>query len=581
MSNNTTADVTGIFSLDTNRLVGLAAKGSPDVTFLAGQDTPTSGIPLTATLSDGGIEMSESVLNLPGAIPRDVPDFMFARPTGPEVGFAVPNPYAGYKDEAVVHPSICYVPEGFAGYKFWLAYTPYPNNESGYENPCVVVSNRIDGGYVNAPGTTNPVDSRAVQPSYNRDSHIYYDRIGKQMVLIWNQFGFPASNKITIFVSTHNGSGWSYPVGIYEGTVLSTDIVAPSIWYNDVAKKWEIIGVNPDTPGHDLMKITSDSLLSGWTTTATILPLNVPAGRNSWHSSLLRLDSGRIIGLMQDTPTTGSGWVNLLMSKNGAEFEMAPIKIEGDQGRTTGRWYRSTLTAIERYGDIELWAIYSIVGSKKLFAQRLKVGAVSYNRNTECMRVGSMLSAAKAGAASGLIAADDFARADAADGLGSDLLGNVWAQVYPSNPIGILGSKAYNATSGNCVATIDAGTTSYSASVTFASPGSEGYLVVRKSATEFWRFGVISSTLVQLQRFNSAVDMQPMADLGILRPLAKPGDIFRIDVSGRSAQFFLNGKLLYTADGTVFPNTTIVGIQASGATATKFAGFILQSTANF
>ena len=59
MSNNTTADVTGIFSLDTNRLVGLAAKGSPDVTYLAGQDTPTSGIPLTATLSDGGIGISD------------------------------------------------------------------------------------------------------------------------------------------------------------------------------------------------------------------------------------------------------------------------------------------------------------------------------------------------------------------------------------------------------------------------------------------------------------------------------------------------------------------------------------------
>ena len=54
---NTTADVTGIFSLDTNRLVGLAAKGSPDVTYLAGQDTPSSGIPLTATLSDVGVRI--------------------------------------------------------------------------------------------------------------------------------------------------------------------------------------------------------------------------------------------------------------------------------------------------------------------------------------------------------------------------------------------------------------------------------------------------------------------------------------------------------------------------------------------
>ena len=53
MSNNTTADVTGIFNLDTNRLVGLAAKGSSDVTYFAGQDTPTSGVPLTASTSGG------------------------------------------------------------------------------------------------------------------------------------------------------------------------------------------------------------------------------------------------------------------------------------------------------------------------------------------------------------------------------------------------------------------------------------------------------------------------------------------------------------------------------------------------
>ena len=64
MSNNTTADVTGIFSLDTNRLVGLAAKGSPDVTYLACQDTPTSGIPLTATLSDGVNDFG--AIRLPG-----------------------------------------------------------------------------------------------------------------------------------------------------------------------------------------------------------------------------------------------------------------------------------------------------------------------------------------------------------------------------------------------------------------------------------------------------------------------------------------------------------------------------------
>ena len=73
---NTTADVTGIFSLDTNRLVGLAAKGSPDVTYLAGQDTPTSGIPLTATLSDVGVASLPISLAFPDFTPCIVASFV-------------------------------------------------------------------------------------------------------------------------------------------------------------------------------------------------------------------------------------------------------------------------------------------------------------------------------------------------------------------------------------------------------------------------------------------------------------------------------------------------------------------------
>lgn len=55
MSNITTADITGVFDLDTGRLIGIAPKGVNDVTYLAGQDTQTNGVPVTATTSsDGG-----------------------------------------------------------------------------------------------------------------------------------------------------------------------------------------------------------------------------------------------------------------------------------------------------------------------------------------------------------------------------------------------------------------------------------------------------------------------------------------------------------------------------------------------
>ena len=542
---------------------------------------PKDTIPVTATVSSSGeLVIDAAISQLPGEIPLDVPHYMFYRPVGQEIGITVPNPYDGYKDDAVVHPSLEYVPGGFAGYKYWLAYTPYPNSESAYENPCTVVSNKIDGDYVVAPGTTNPLDY-AVAPAYNRDTHIYYDKSASRMVLIWNRFGFPASNKTTIFMSVHDGSGWSNPVSIYTGTVLLTDIVSPSIWFNSASAKWEIVGVNPDTANRELMKITSDELLSGWTQTAVNLPMTLPAGRKPWHPCLRRLSSGRIIGLLHDSLAPGQGgYINLMMSKDGASFEMAPIKIESDQGRTSGRWYRSTMVAIERNSAVEIYGMYSVVGSSKFFLQKLEPFSVNNNKGKETARIGSMLAIARSGGASGLLSVDDFNRADNAAGLGTDLLGKTWTNVYPSNVIGVKNGRAYNVTTGNCLATVETGTTSYSASVIFSTPGSEGYLVVRKSATEFWRFGVISSTLVQLQRFNSAVDISPLADMGNMRPIAKPGDIFRIDVSGCSAQFFLNGKLIYVADGTVFPNTRSVGLQASGASETNFANFVVQATSD-
>lgn len=47
----TSANITGVFDLDTGRLIGLAPKGTSDVTYVAGQDTatPAGALPVTAT----------------------------------------------------------------------------------------------------------------------------------------------------------------------------------------------------------------------------------------------------------------------------------------------------------------------------------------------------------------------------------------------------------------------------------------------------------------------------------------------------------------------------------------------------
>lgn len=67
MSNITTANITGVFDLDTGRLIGIAPKGVNDVTYLPGQDTQTSGLPVTATQSTQRVAMSFGGIEFPGS----------------------------------------------------------------------------------------------------------------------------------------------------------------------------------------------------------------------------------------------------------------------------------------------------------------------------------------------------------------------------------------------------------------------------------------------------------------------------------------------------------------------------------
>ena len=37
-----------------------------------------------------------------------------------------------------VHPDVYYNASGWKGYKYWMTMTPYPNSNSGFENPSIV-----------------------------------------------------------------------------------------------------------------------------------------------------------------------------------------------------------------------------------------------------------------------------------------------------------------------------------------------------------------------------------------------------------------------------------------------------------
>jgi len=518
---------------------------------------------VTAEVNDitGGIDIVGMSIKQ-YTIPTDY-EVMFARPTGPKVDITVPTPYAHIAGD-VVHPAIVFIPEGLNEKKYWMAYTPLPNGNNVYENPCICAS---DDGIVwdILPGTPNPLNE-AVSPAYNRDTHLYY-RDG-QLILIFNTRNEPTGRSTLKIITSTNGVSWSDPVSIWLGTVGTVDIVSPSLWFDPTVSKWIIVGVNSESVGLELCKITSSNLLYGWDISPVNLNFVPPTGRKWWHPWFTRLYSGRIIGVVMDNDGSvgASGYNYVAQSLDGATFEAAVIQSDGDTLRVAGRYYRPTMFVRHDGQEIDANVIYSHIGSPMFYKQKLE-----FKRDTTPSDEYRIISQACVSAgvlnSSALLAADNFVRADSPTSLGSTLDGKVWVQIDPANPIGISGNAAYAATTGNCVATIDVGATNYSVSTIVEQLGSQGYLVVnRQDSTHFWRFGH-SAGVLQIQRYNGTKDIDPLSSFGML---IKAKDILRIDVSGKSAKFYKNGTLLYTANSTLYSNVSIVGLQGSGATPIKF-----------
>ena len=509
----------------------------------------------------GGSELS-GMFALTKKLPTDF-EVLFARPVGPKTPISVPSPYNGISGY-VVHSSIVFVPQSFNGFKYWMAYTPLPNNDNAYENPCICASNDLTT-WVVPNGCPNPLNER-VAPAYNRDTHLYFD--GSSLILLWNTRNEPAGKTTIKVITSKDGSNWTAPVGIWQGTMGSSDLVSPSIWYDPVASLWRIVGVNSESAGFELREITSTSLLSGWAASPTTLNFPPPAGRKWWHPWFARLSSGRIVGVVMDNDGTagGSGWVYVAQSMDGVNYESAVIQSDGDVLRVAGNYYRPTMFISEVDGKQEATIIYSYIEKSVFNVQKLSAAAPVSKADTY-NRLAAACMMALVAPSSELVLADDFRRADSATATGVALTGQTWTQIDPGNPIGISSNAAYAATTGNCVATIDIGGINYTVDIVVEQLGSQGYLVFnRQDSTHFWRFGH-SAGVLQIQRYNGTKDLDPLSATGLMLAVK---DILRIDVSGQSAKFYKNGSLVYTANGTLYANNSVIGLQGSGTTPVKF-----------
>lgn len=524
----------------------------------------------------GNIPLNGSYLGYDTANPPSDLDWLSLRSPNEWADLVLASPYSpGH----ILHPSICDIKDTFGGYRYWVVYTPYPDNDSSFENPCIAASNDLVTWSYPA---TNPIVGDPGGSNYNSDTDIYFDDAGKRLVVLFREVtGITSQLKIT---TSSNGVDWSTPVTIYTSanfnTPTATDIATPSIWYNTDTSKWEIIGANitDNATAWPVVKITSDELLSGWDTSATwtVLTCAPPSGRKWWNFQFRRLSSGAVVGLAQDNNGTvgNAGNMYALYSSDGSTFAYKFLESQASKS-----WYRHTfcINHDQSTGKYSIYAIGSKLAEARLFAQTMQFDAMGF-ANTRAGSTGAIMSSASLGSIQGIIHADTFIRADDATGLGTSTSGHTYTQTGTApTVIGISSNQAYPVnTSGNNQAYRNIGVTDCIAKMTVTEKTSgEAWLLLRfVDNSNKIRVGYTQASQLIFQVI-TAGSFTENVTLGVT-PVV--GDEIMVSVQGNEYIVYLNGKRVAKKTSNQGLTSTNFGLGLSG-TAIKVKNLAFVSVA--
>jgi len=112
------------------------------------------------------------------------------------------------------HPCVIYSEEKLHGYHYWMAYTPWPNNQNKYENPSLAVSN--DGINFFVPSEIkNPISGETGDKySYYSDPYLFYDEDHFELWYRYNPYIYKGTvgteaNNLILRKTSLDGINWS------------------------------------------------------------------------------------------------------------------------------------------------------------------------------------------------------------------------------------------------------------------------------------------------------------------------------------------------------------------------------------
>ena len=162
------------------------------------------------------------------------------------------NMVNAYGDIYNYHPSVQYFADGWNGYKYWCAFTPYKNNDDQWENPHILASNDLKN-WEEPSGFSNPLEPKPENYErgqvYNSDTELVFNTDTGLLECWWRFYDRPNKRTVLRRKTTSDGVHWSAKEDMVTGELYVYDFLSPALIYEDgMYKMWAI---NQNT-GHSI-----------------------------------------------------------------------------------------------------------------------------------------------------------------------------------------------------------------------------------------------------------------------------------------------------------------------------------------
>lgn len=268
------------------------------------------------------------------------------------------------------HPSLVVFPNKWNGYRYWLAYSPYPYANGEEENPCIAVSN--DLLYWDTPlGLANPIATNEETGCRElKDPHILY-RADLDRLEMWylgrlaEKLGGDGKTLLLFRKVSLDGVHWSnYQV------MTTTNALSPSIIYKDGCYHlWEI-GYN-ETKGHFYYRTSADGVT--WSQSSFCTIDNTMDNLQLWHGAVSWDDKSKQYHFVFTRQSSKCKEIMHCASETGREFSSPEEIIKLDP------FWESFYRPYIAFDDNSFICLYGVINSDNSWYLSMNIGSTLHH----------------------------------------------------------------------------------------------------------------------------------------------------------------------------------------------------------